>query len=150
MLLNTKKTPGIPWGFSMLSSQIFDRAEILVTMAKISVSEIQIRIFCNGNATVTKDPTQGINIHAVHQTPFGEVVSQGVRGVGLLDTSSAQIPLEARFKGVDIQRKSGFFGKQEPAAGVSILELEPTVQTFCCLNRKEDIACASALGIFGR
>ena len=101
-----KKTPGVSWRFSILWAHIFYRAKILVPMAEISVCQIQIGILCHGNTTVPQNPAERVNIHTVHQAALGKIVSECVWRIRLLYTSSSQIPLEARFKGVDLQRHS--------------------------------------------
>ena len=70
-------------------------------MPQIPVSQIQVGIFRNSNTAMTKNTAKGVNVHTIHQTPFCEVVPQRMRGVGLVNSSSSQIALESRFKGVD-------------------------------------------------
>ena len=55
-------------------------------------------IFCNRNAAMPKNATEGINVHTVHQTAFGKVIPQCMRGIGLIDACSAKIFPESGFK----------------------------------------------------
>ena len=135
---------------SMLFPHIFNGTEILIPVPQIPVGKIQIGIFSDGNTTVAQNPTEGVNVHTVHQTPLCKVVPQSMRGVGLINASPSQIPLEAGFKGMDFQRKSRFLREQQFAVGIPILIAQPPLQTFGSLYREENKACPSALGIFSR
>ena len=90
-----KKTPGVSWRFSILWAHIFNRAKILVPMAEISVRQIQIGILCHGNAAVSQNPAERVNIHTVHQAALGKIIPECMGRIRLLYTSSSQIPLKA-------------------------------------------------------
>ena len=106
---------------SMLFPHIFNGTEILVPVPQIPVGKIQIGIFSDGNTTVSQDATEGVDIHAVHQTPLCKVVPQRMRGVGLVNASPSQVPFESGLKGMDFQRKSGFLREQQFTIGIPIL-----------------------------
>ena len=92
----------------MLWAHIFNRTEILIPVPKITVCEIEVGVLCDGNTAVSQNPTEGVDVHAVHQTPLGEVVPQSMRGVSLVDSCPSQMPLETGLKGMDFQRLSTF------------------------------------------
>ena len=99
---------------------MFNRTEILVSAAKVFIRQIQIRIFGNGNAGMPQNPTERINVHSVHETSFGKVVPQRVRGVFFVNASTFQIAFETGFKGMDFHGCARFDGEQELAVGVPI------------------------------
>ena len=115
---------------SILFSHIFNGTEILIPMPKIPVCQIQVGVFCDRNTTVSQDPTEGVDIHTIHQTPLCKVIPQRVWGVGLINTSPSQIPLKPGFKGMDFQRKPGFLREQQFTIGIPILVAQPPLQTF--------------------
>ena len=100
---------------------MFNRTEILVSAAKVFIRQIQIRIFGNGNAGVSQNPAERINVHSVHETSFGKIVPQCVRGIFLVDASTFQIAFETGFKGVDFHGCPRFDREQEFAIGVPIV-----------------------------
>ena len=106
---------------SILCPHVFNGTEILIPVPQIPVGKIQIGIFSDGNTAVAQNPTEGVNVHTVHQTPLCKVIPQRVWGVGLINASPSKIPLEAGFKGMDFQRKSGFLREQQFTIGIPIL-----------------------------
>ena len=105
----------------MLWAHIFDGTEILIPVPQITVCEVEVGVLCDGNTAVSQNPAEGVNVHTVHQTPFCEVISQSMRGVGLINASPSKIPFESGFKGMDFQRKSGLLRKKKFAVGIPIL-----------------------------
>ena len=120
-----KENPRDFLGFSILWAHIFYWTEILVPMPQITVSQIQVSILCDRNATVSQNPTEGVDIHTVHQTPLCKVIPQRMWGVGFINASPSQIPLKPGFKGMDFQRKPGFLREQQFAIGIPILVTQP-------------------------
>ena len=100
---------------------MFNRTEILVSAAKVFIRQIQISIFGNRNAGMSQNPTERINVHSVHETSFGKVVPQRVRGVFFVNASTFQIAFETGFKGMDFHGCPQFDREQEFAIGVPIL-----------------------------
>ena len=125
-----KKTPGISWRFSILWAQIFHRAEVLIPVPQIPVCQVEVSVLCHGYAAVAKNPTEGINVHTVHQTAFGKVIPQCMWGIGLIDACSAKIFPETGFKGMDFQWEPRLFGEQELSAGIAIFVPQPALKTL--------------------
>ena len=110
---------------SILCPHVFNGTEILIPVPQIPVGKIQIGIFSDGNTAVAQNPTEGVDIHTVHQTPLCKVVPERVRGVGLINASPSKIPFESGFKRMDFQRKSGFLREQQFTIGIPIFVAQP-------------------------
>ena len=48
-------------------------------MPQIPVCEVEVSVFSDGYTTVSKNPTEGVNVHTVHQAALGEVIPQSMR-----------------------------------------------------------------------
>ena len=71
---------------------------LLITLADVFIIQIQIRLFCDGHAGMSQELAQCVDVHPIHQTSLGEVVSQTVGTVFFIQTNSVDVPLEVGFK----------------------------------------------------
>ena len=63
-------------------------------MPQIAVCEVKVGVLSHGNATVTKNAAERVDVHAVHQAALGEIIPQCMRGVGFVNSCPSQITLE--------------------------------------------------------
>lgn len=134
----------------MLSAHIFNGAEVLITASQIVVIQIQIGFLCHRHIAVSQNSAEGVDVHTVHQTAFGEIIPQSMGRIFLLDTRSSQIPLEIGFKGVHLKGHTRFTGKEIVSGGIPVFESHPPLEAPGSRHGEEYEPGLSALGIFRR
>ena len=99
----------------------------MVLLANVIVSQIQICLFCDLYTGVSQDLTEGKQIHTIHQTSLGEVVSQTVGTVFFIQTNPVDVPLKVGFKVVDIDVAAVIFDREKIIAfHIPVLKLNPS------------------------
>ena len=121
----------------------------MVLSANVIVSQIQISLFCNLYTGVSQYFTESKQIHTIHQTSLGEVVSQTVGTVFFIQTNPIDVPLEVGFKVVDIDVTSMILHREKVLTfHISIFELKPATQSHFSFGGEVHSPVLSSFGFF--
>ena len=113
----------------------------MILFADVFIGQVEIRLFCDLHTGMSENFAEGKDIHAIHQASLGEIISQAVRTVFLVQSDPIDVPLEVGFKVVDIDVTAVFLDREEVLAfHISVLKLKPTPQ--CDLRFRREIHCS--------
>ena len=96
----------------------------MILLADVIVRQIQVCLFSNLNTGMPKDFTEGENIHAIHQTSFGKIISQAVGCVFFIQSSTQNVLFEITFEIAYTDGTAVFLdGEEVVALHISVLKL---------------------------
>ena len=97
---------------------------VLIAFPNVFIVQIQIRLLRYGYAGMPQQLTQRVNIHAVHQASFGEVIPQTMGCEAFVKTGTDNVFLEVTFKIADHDMAASFPHREHIFAFyITILEL---------------------------
>ena len=104
---------------------------MLIAFTHIIVIDVEVCLFGNCYAGMTQDFTQSVNIHTIHQTTLGEIVTQTMGCVFFVQPRTGDVLAEVAFKVAHTDGATVFFDREKVITfHISVFELEPTPQGF--------------------
>ena len=122
---------------------------VLIAAADIIVIQIQVSLFGYLHTGMTKDLTEGIDIHAVHKAALGKVIPETVGCIVFIEASPKNVLFKVVLKVADTYAAAVFLDREEVVTFyIPIFELQPPPQDGFCSGGEEDSPVFSAFGFF--
>lgn len=122
----------------------------MILLTDVIIAQVEVSLFGYLYTGMAEDLTEGENIHAVHQTSLGEVVSQTVGAVVFVQSSTVDVLLEVAFKVTDADGTAVFFDREEIVAfHIPVLKLKPSPENGFCFRGEVNGSVFAAFGFFG-
>lgn len=121
----------------------------MMLSADVIIGQIEVSLFCDLYAGMSKNLAQSKDVHAVHQASLGKIVSQAVGAIFLAQSDPIDVPLEVGFKIMDIDVTAVFLDREEIFAFyIPVFELKPSPQRNLCFRREIYCSVFSTFGFF--
>ena len=122
---------------------------VLIAAADIIVIQIQVSLFCYLHTGMTKDLTEGIDVHAVHKAAFCKVISEAVGRIVFIQAAPKNVLFKVVLKVSNAYAAAVFFDREEVVTfNITIFKLQPSPQYGFCSGREKDGPVFSAFGFF--